>query len=37
LSLERGALFEGRSRRVATEDDLNKVLTTRVAEPRRPS
>jgi len=37
LSLERGALFEGRSRRVATEDDLNKVLAARTAEPRRPS
>jgi cytoskeletal protein CcmA (bactofilin family) len=37
LSLERGALFEGRSRRVATEDDLNKVLAARAAEPRRPS
>ena len=37
LTLERGALFEGRSRRVATEEELNKVLAARSAEPRRPS
>jgi cytoskeletal protein CcmA (bactofilin family) len=37
LALERGALFEGRSRRVASEDDLNKVLTARSATPKRPA
>jgi cytoskeletal protein CcmA (bactofilin family) len=36
LTLERGALFEGRSRRVATEDDLNKVLAERTAQPKLP-
>jgi cytoskeletal protein CcmA (bactofilin family) len=36
LALQRGALFEGRSRRVASEDDLNKVLTARTGEPKRP-
>src|SRR4029077_8502043 len=36
LALERGALFEGRSRRAATEDDLNKVLAARTGEPKRP-
>jgi len=36
LALERGALFEGRSRRAATEDDLNKVLAARTVEPKRP-
>jgi hypothetical protein len=29
-------LFEGRSRRVASEDDLNKVLAARTGEPKRP-
>jgi cytoskeletal protein CcmA (bactofilin family) len=37
LTLERGALFEGRSRRVASEDDLNKVLAARSAAPKRPT
>jgi len=36
LALQRGALFEGRSRRVASEDDLNKVLAARTGEPKRP-
>jgi cytoskeletal protein CcmA (bactofilin family) len=36
LTLERGALFEGRSRRAATEDDLNKVLATRTEQPKLP-
>jgi cytoskeletal protein CcmA (bactofilin family) len=36
LALQRGALFEGRSRRAASEDDLNKVLVARTGEPTRP-
>jgi cytoskeletal protein CcmA (bactofilin family) len=36
LALERGALFEGRSRRAASEDDLNKVLAARTGEQKRP-
>jgi len=36
LALKRGALFEGRSLHVASEDDLNKVLAARTGEPKRP-
>jgi len=36
LALQRGALFEGRSRRAASEDELNKVLAARTGEPTRP-
>jgi cytoskeletal protein CcmA (bactofilin family) len=36
LSLQRGALFEGRSRRAGSEEDLNKVLAARTGQPKRP-
>jgi cytoskeletal protein CcmA (bactofilin family) len=36
LAIERGAVFEGRSRRATSEEDLNKVLAAKTVAPKRP-